>query len=140
MKLLEEGYLLLAKPRIVHSIPGRMRLRVPLLKKIDKKHHRYTDLVCRLLSMPDGIDSVSASPISGTVLLHYDAKSLSEQEILQFISSLTRVIVTQKEELARLVKSDPARAFVCLSQWLQRAITRRLHIDLNQRIVVDDTQ
>jgi hypothetical protein len=140
LKLFEEGYLLLAKPRIVHSIPGRLRLKVPLLRKIDKKHHGYTDLVCRLLSVPDGIDSVSASPISGTVLLHYDTESVSEQEVLLFISSLTRVIVAQKEELARLVKSDPARAFACISRWLQRAITRRLHIDQNQRIVVDDIQ
>ncbi|MEJ2057091.1 MAG: hypothetical protein P8X39_04555, partial [Desulfofustis sp.] len=81
-----------------------------------------------------------ASPISGTVLLHYDTESVSEQEILLFISSLTRVIVAQKEELARLVKSDPARAFACMNRWLQRAITRRLHIDQNQRIVVDDIQ
>jgi len=138
LKLYEKGYLLLAKPRIVHSIPGRVRLKVPLLKKIDKKHHEYAPLVCRLLTIPDGIDSVSASPVSGTVLLHYDANSVSEQELMQFISSLTRVIVEQKDELTQLLKDDPARAFGCLSKWLQNAMRKRLHLDENQRIILDD--
>ena len=138
MKLYEKGYLLLAKPRIVHSIPGRLRLKVPLLKKTDKKHHGYTSLVCQLLTIPDGIESASANPVSGTVLLHYDSNLVSEQEILEFISSLTRVIIEQKEELALLLKEDPVRAFGCLTKWLQNAITRRLHLDVNQRIILDD--
>ena len=138
MKLLEEGYLLLAKPRVMHSIPGRVRLQVPLLKKVDAKQHDWTQLLCTLLKEPEGIDEVSVSPVTGTVLLHYDAALVSEREILRFVSSLSRVFVSQKDDLRRLLTNDSETVEKCLKQWLQRTITRRMHLDVNQRILLDD--
>ena len=138
MKLLDEGYLLLSKPRVVHSIPGRLRLKVPLIKKVDIKHRHWTQLLCSLLQLPEGINDVSVSHVTGTVLLHYDSKLVSEQEILSFITSLSRVFVTQKDDLSRLMANDSETVFNCLSQWLNRTITRRLHLDVNQRIILDD--
>ena len=138
MKLLEEGYLFLAKPRVIHSIPGRLRLQVPLLKKIGTKHHDWTELICSLLKVPEGIDDVAVSQVTGTVLLHYDSVLVSEQEILSFIASLSRVLVSQKDDVSRLLTNDYETVFKCLRQWLQRTITRRLHLDVNQRILLDD--
>lgn len=138
MKLLEEGYLLLAKPRVIHSIPGRLRLKVPLIRKVDTKHHDWKQLICSLLKVPEGIDEVSVSQVTGTVLLHYDSALVSEQEILSFIASLSRVFVSQKDDLSRLMTYDSETICKCLRQWLKRTITRRLHLDANQRILLDD--
>ncbi len=138
MKLLEEGYLLLAKPRVIHSIPGRLRLQVPLLKKLGGEYQDWTQLICSLLEVPDGIEEVSASHVTGTVLLFYDSTFVSEKEILSFISSLSRVFVSQKEDLSRLLINDSDTVFKCLRQWLQRTITRRMHLDTDQRILLDD--
>lgn len=138
MKLLEEGYLLLAKPRVIHSIPGRLRLQVPLLKKVGGKHQQWAELLCALLRVPDGIVDVSASHMSGTVLLHYNATVVSEKEILSFMSSLGRVFVSQRDDLARLLKKDSDTVFEYLSQWLQRTIGKQLHLDVKQRILLDD--
>ena len=130
--------MLLAKPRVVHSLPGRVRLQVPLLKKAGRDHHHWSDLLCTLLKVPEGIEEVSANSVSGTVLLNYDTNMVSEQEILSFLTSLSRVFVSQREDLARLMKNDSDTIFNCLREWLQRTVTQRLHLDVTQRIISDD--
>lgn len=129
---------MLAKPRVVHSLPGRVRLQVPLLKKAGRDHHYWSDLLCTLLKVPEGIEEASANCVSGTVLLSYDTKLVSEKEILTFITSLSRVFVTQREDLARLLRNDSDTIFDCLRDWLQRTVTQRLHLDVTQRILSDD--
>ncbi len=138
MNLFEEGYLLLAKPRVVHSLPGRVRLQVPLLKKVGRDHQHWGVLFCTLLKVPEGIEEVQANSVSGTVLLNYDEKKVSEKEILSFITSLIRVFVSQRDDLARLLKNDTDTIFNCLRDWLQRTVTQRLHLDVTQRILSDD--
>ena len=138
MKLLEEGYLLLAKPRVVHSIPGRLRLQVPLLRKVGHERRGWIQLICSLLKFPEGIKDVTVSRVTGTVLLHYDSTLVSEKEILSFISSLSRVFISQKDDLRRLLANDSETVFHYLRQWLERTMSRRLHLDVNQRILLDD--
>ena len=138
MKLLEEGYLLLAKPRVVHSIPGRLRLQVPLLKKVGHERRGWIQLICSLLKFPEGIKDVTVSRVTGTVLLHYDSALVSEKEILSFISSVSRVFISQKDDLHRLLANDSETVFHYLRQWLERTMSRRLHLDVNQRILLDD--
>jgi copper chaperone CopZ len=90
------------------------------------------------LKVPEGIEEVQANSVSGTVLLNYDEKKVSEKEILSFITSLIRVFVSQRDDLARLLKNDTDTIFNCLRDWLQRTVTQRLHLDVTQRILSDD--
>ncbi|MBT8354361.1 MAG: hypothetical protein KJO60_07545, partial [Desulfofustis sp.] len=94
--------------------------------------------LCTLLKMPEGIEEVSANSVSGTVLFNYNTKMVSEKEILSFITSLSRVFVTQRDDLGRLLKNDSDTIFNCLREWLQRTVTQRLHLDVTQRILSDD--
>ena len=138
MKVLEEGYLLLAKPRVLHSIPGRMRLHFPLLKRLGTQYLRWADVLCKLLNTPEGIENVSSSHVSGTILLHYDPETLTEKEILSFIFAISRVFIAQKKDLTRLIESDPDAVLNRLREWLKSALTRRLRINTSQRIMLDD--
>ena len=138
MNFFEESILLLAKPRVVHSIPGRLRLNVPLLKKLGKEHHGATQLLSVLLKQVDGIDDVTTNQVSASILFHYDSQKLSGEDILSFLSALSRVFMSQKKDLARLLEKDNEVIFRCLKGWLQRSIKRRLHLDINQRIVPND--
>ena len=138
MKVLEEGYLLLAKPRVLHSIPGRMRLQFPRLKRLGEQYLRWADVLCELLKTTEGIENVSSSHVSGTILLHYDLETLTEKEILSFISAISRVFVAQKKDLNRLIESDPDAVLNRLREWLKSALTRRLRINTSQRIMLDD--
>lgn len=88
--------------------------------------------------MPDGIDDVSVSHVTGTVLFHYDVQALSEREILSFIAAVNRVFVAQKEDVLRLLEKDSDTVYAYLKKWLQKTIKRQLHLDTNQRILPDD--
>jgi hypothetical protein len=54
--------------RVVHHIPGRMRIKVPFLKGA------FADLerINQLLLPVEGLKHVDFSPVTGSVLLHYD--------------------------------------------------------------------
>lgn len=54
-------------PAIVSSIPGRMRLRFPLLRQGGPRE----DLVARLQAI-DGMTSVEANAVTGSLLLRYE--------------------------------------------------------------------
>lgn len=54
--------------RVVHHIPGRMRIKVPFLKGAST----YLDQINEVLLPVKGLKHVDFSPITGSVLLHYD--------------------------------------------------------------------
>lgn len=53
---------------VVHHIPGRMRIRVPFLKGASA----YAQQINEVLLPVEGMRQVDFSPITGSVLLHYD--------------------------------------------------------------------
>jgi hypothetical protein len=138
LKLLDQTALLLAKPRIVHSLPGRLRLKVPLLKRLGEQHTGAIEFLNLMLNRIEGIREVSANHLSATILVHYEPERISDDDILTFFASLSKVLISQKEDLAHLLKQDNEVIVRCLGEWLHRSLTRRLRLDTNQRIVTDD--
>ena len=57
---------------VVHTLPGRMRLRVPSLKGREKGMMEFAANLKRL----EGIESVAVNPLLGTALVKYDAAKL----------------------------------------------------------------
>ena len=53
---------------VIHHIPGRMRIKVPFLKGASAYSRQISDLLLPL----DGLRQVDFSPLTGSVLLHYD--------------------------------------------------------------------
>ncbi len=137
MKVLDSGLALLAKPRIIHAIPGRMRLHFPIMKKFGKRYGNWALMICELISEPDGIEEVSPSLITGTVLLFYDHHKLTEQEILTFITSLGKIFISHRDELSPVAEQKPELVLDRLKEWLRSALTQRLHLDSRQRITYD---
>jgi hypothetical protein len=59
---------------VVHHIPGRMRIRAPFLKGAVA----YSQQINELLAPIEGVEQVDFSPITGSVLLHYDPESFEQ--------------------------------------------------------------
>ena len=104
--------------RVVHRLPGRIRLR----------YNRYTlsqrqvALVHTLVSMQDGITSIAVNPISGSILIEYT--DLSEEQVLSYIRVLdgrylenqdllnSVIVVPQRESFFSLLTSIAFRFVV----------------------------
>jgi len=77
------------KYRIVHHVPGRIRIEVPSMKGLSK-----SDLL-RLseLSVPPGIVGMRANPILGTLVMTYDPARINIVAYVEEMASRTEFTV-----------------------------------------------
>jgi hypothetical protein len=71
------------KYRIIHHVPGRIRIEVPLIKGLSIK------VLGRLssIAVPRGIQAVRPNPFTGTVLIKYDPGEIDIMAYLEDIAS-----------------------------------------------------
>jgi copper chaperone CopZ len=65
----------------LHSIPGRLRVKIPSVKgQVDK-----ANAVQSLLREMNGIESISANTVTGSVVVKYDPALLHSEQILSIL-------------------------------------------------------
>lgn len=82
-----------AAPRVVHSLPGRVRLNFPVLEKLSSRWHRYSEPVAEIVKIKQGIQTTSIQPATGNVLITYDACTLSEKDIYKWLESIVKIFI-----------------------------------------------
>ena len=93
----KEIYLMLNQIRVVHSIPGRLRLFVPNLSKVPEELKKYDNEVKKLILSKKGIKSVEYSYITNKILLYYNPNLISEKEILEWMNKVWKTVVNHSE-------------------------------------------
>ena len=74
--------------RVVHHLPGRLRLYIPLLERLSSEWRRYQRDLVEIIKLNEGILDVEMSIITGRVLVHYDPDRTSKSQILQWFKDL----------------------------------------------------
>ena len=90
-------YLMFNQIKVVHSIPGRLRLFVPNLSKVPEELKKYDNEVKKLILSKKGIKSVEYSYITNKILLYYDPNLISEKEILEWINKVWKTVINHPE-------------------------------------------
>ena len=90
-------YLMLNQIRVVHSIPGRLRLFVPNLSKVPEELKKYDGEVKKLILSKRGLKSVEYSYITNKILLYYNSNLISEKEILEWINKVWKTVIEHSE-------------------------------------------
>jgi len=67
----------------IHSIPGRLRVKTPWLKGMPE---RGSDLEC-LLKSCKGVTKTSTNPLTGSLVVHYDHKTVGEQSLIKILEN-----------------------------------------------------
>jgi hypothetical protein len=65
-----------------HSVPGRLRVKIPMIKDRPGRISAVEDLLLNLY----GIDHIKTNPLTGSVVIHYDPDLLDSQEIISLLS------------------------------------------------------
>lgn len=86
--------LLHLKPRVVHRLPGRVRVHIPALRNISSDFQKLVDVLLTKFSFPDGIGKVTINYITGNLLILYDEKCIQERSVLDWLNDLA-VITSQ---------------------------------------------
>lgn len=66
------------KYKVVHSIPGRVRLHIPILRQMDE----YASIT-ELFESIKGVRSVKIEPIIQTMLIEYDPQEINKRVVLR---------------------------------------------------------
>lgn len=78
--------------KVVHHIPGRLRLHIPLLERPSPEWLMYQADLIEIVKLKKGIDHIEMSLISGRVLINYDPDHTSKSQILLWFQDLALTI------------------------------------------------
>ena len=81
------------KFKVVHSIPGRLRLKVNNASKIPQEAKEYDKYVAQGIKMLDGIKDVEFNYITGSVVITYDTKKTYEEKIVKWINKVIDIVL-----------------------------------------------
>lgn len=88
----------------LHHVPGRLRVRSPVLKRNEGK----ADDVRRLLEAAEGVISVKVNAITGSITIHYDPATVTKAGILAILRG--QDCLPSEAELARQNESSATPA------------------------------
>ncbi len=66
----------------IHDIPGRLRVKIPLLKS----YRKIAGDIQQLLKQIDGINSTAINTVTGSIIINYDSKTIGSKEILDTLN------------------------------------------------------
>ncbi|CAL7904793.1 Cation transporter [Fusobacterium necrophorum subsp. funduliforme] len=94
---LKTTYLMFHQLKIVHSIPGRLRLFVPGLSNIPEEMRKHEYYTTDLILSKEGIQSIEYSYLTNKVLIHYDEKVIQDKEIVSWLNAVWKIIVDHSD-------------------------------------------
>ncbi len=77
----------------IHSLPGRLRIKTPLVKENQEKASEVESL----LNRQAGVTKTSVNPLTGSVVVNYDQKTVSERSIMNLLEN-TRYFEADKAQ------------------------------------------
>ena len=95
--ILKKTYLMFNKVKVVHSIPGRIRLLIPSLDKFPEQMKKYEHYITAIIKLKDGIKSVEYSYLTSKILIEYDKDKLKEQNIVDWLNKIWKIIVDNED-------------------------------------------
>ena len=95
--LLKKTYLMFNKVKIVHSIPGRVRLLIPSLDKFPEQMKKYESYITGIIKLKTGINNIEYSYLTSKVLIEYDKTKLNEQNIVDWLNKIWKIIVDNED-------------------------------------------
>ena len=95
--LLKKTYLMFNKVKVVHSIPGRVRLLIPSLDKFPEQMKKYESYITGIIKLKTGINNIEYSYLTSKVLIEYDKTKLNEEDIVNWLNKIWEIIVNNEE-------------------------------------------
>jgi hypothetical protein len=127
----------LLRPRIVHRLPGRLRLYIPALKHVDPAQREWALVWRDLLASPDEIQTVQVNLTTGSVLIRYHADQLAEKELLAFLRAINRLALRHWDRLATTPPTELPHVLRRLVRAIRAGTRHRLALDEKLEISED---
>jgi hypothetical protein len=126
----------LLRPRVVHRLPGRLRLSLPALKQLNHAQREWASVWRGLLQRQSEIQACEVNLTTGSMLIRYDAGRLAEAELLAFIQTVNRLVLRHWDRLAAVPPAELPAVLKRLVRVVCAATGPRLA--LNDRIEIPE--
>lgn len=100
--LLKSAFLYFNKIKVVHSIPGRLRLQIPGLDKVPEDMKKYENYTTSIIKMEPGIEEISYSYITSKVLVKYNLQLTNEKKIVDWLNYVWKKIVENEDVYSKM--------------------------------------
>jgi len=117
------------RPRVVHSLPGRVRIHTPILHWDGAVDDVFFEAVQRLFSIPKGIVSTEVGTRTGNLLIRYRPDTITEGEIMNFVRRVHEIAFEIWPRAAKLSPDQISGFMDRLETALRGAIRNRIEID-----------
>lgn len=107
--------------KVLHRLPGRLRLEVPALRKVPPERQEFARNLMDSVVLPAGITSVEASFLTGSVLLRYDPDAMTERQVWLNIQGLVSALGDHRAELESIGRDNAPSAIERLNGVLDKA-------------------
>lgn len=114
------------KIKVLHRLPGRLRLEISALRKVPADKQPFAQELLEQMILPAGITSIEPSFISGSVLLKYDPGAMTERQVLITIGEVLNALVDHRDELWSIDSDNGRAAIEKLNGVLHKANGRRV--------------
>lgn len=95
--LLKKTYLIFNKVKVVHSIPGRIRLFIPSLDQFPEQMKKYENYITAIIKLKAGINNIEYSYTTSKILVEYDKTKLKEEDIVNWLNKIWKIIVDNED-------------------------------------------
>lgn len=92
MNLKYSMLLLQMRPRVIHRIPGRLRVHIPAIKKVNGNFHEISTLLLNGFRFPDNFKEVNVNYITGNILIKYEFRELTERDVLDWLFEIKYIV------------------------------------------------
>ncbi len=117
------------RPTVVHRLPGRLRLRVPALQRLDRAQQDLALLWRDLLAGTPGFEAVEINLVTGSALIRYDTTVLREEEAVALLRSVNRFVLQHWERLAETPAEELPKVLQRLMSVAREAIRQKPTLD-----------
>ena len=120
--------------KIVHSIPGRLRVHIPAIKYAPESADSIQEQLIRLIKIPDGIRTVESNNISGNLVIEFDINSITNEGVIDYLSALLSMVSRYYKRLSELPSEKISGVLIRLESVLKESIESQDNLTANLKI------
>ncbi|WBW95035.1 HMA2 domain-containing protein [Oceanirhabdus sp. W0125-5] len=90
------------KIKVIHSIPGRLRINAPAIKQIPKEWQIQDENITSVFLVIKGVKEVSFSYLTGNVVIKYDPQITNEKKILKAVRRIIQIVISYRKEIENI--------------------------------------
>lgn len=112
----------LAKMKVYHSIPGRIRFKMNSLKMIPDEYRVYEKFLHQALQKLDGIEKVEVNTVTGSILVIYDINKVYEKKILKWVDKVKSIGIKNYDLIEKYGETNLDYVVKTIEQQLDEAL------------------